>query len=108
MDKMQHVNVGDTERFVPCFSMFLWWVQTYVLTELVWINCCIFLVYHSSMSSSSVDFMSPLPHGPGKCLANAPELSIWLEDKHFGSCVQSNHEVWLHGCTWWCADMQRA
>jgi GTPase SAR1 family protein len=23
MDKMQHVNVGDTERFVPCFSMFL-------------------------------------------------------------------------------------
>ncbi len=82
MDKMQHVNVGDTERFVPCFSMFLWWVQTYVLTKLVWINCCIFLEYHFCMSSSSVDFMSPLPHGPGKCLANAPGLSIWLEDKH--------------------------
>jgi hypothetical protein len=82
MDKMQHVNVGDTERFVPCFSMFLWWVQTYVLTELVWINCCIFLVYNFSMLSSSVDFMSPLPHGPGNCLANAPGLSIWLEDKH--------------------------
>jgi hypothetical protein len=107
MDKMQHVNVGDTERFVLCFSMFLWCPD--LCTH--W-TCMNQLLHFSGVSFLYVLFLcrfyvtcATWPRQvPCQCICTFNMTG----GQALGSCVQSNHEVWLHGCTWWCADMQRA